>query len=92
MLLSLTQLVLFSLTLTNIFLQSLFTPLRFISEILLCVSSVPICPRALSVCISLPEVPDLAGGGGLDLPHSVGAAHGAGQLGHGLRHRLLPRR
>lgn len=46
----------------------------------------------ISVCISLPEVPDLTGGRGLDLPHFAGAGHGSGQLGHGLRHRLLPRR
>lgn len=51
-----------------------------------------VCHCVLSVCVSLPEVPDLAGGRGLDLPHSAGAAHGSGQLGHGLRHRLLPRR
>lgn len=47
---------------------------------------------AFSVRFSLPEVPDLEGRGGLDLPHPPGAAHGSGQLGHGLRHRLLPRR
>lgn len=46
----------------------------------------------VSVCIPLPKVPDLAGGGRLDLSHSAGTAHGFGQLGHGLRHRLLPRR
>lgn len=45
-----------------------------------------------SVCIPLPKVPDLTGGGRLDLPHSAGTAHGSGQLGHGLRHCLLPRR
>lgn len=32
----------------------------------------------ISVCIPLPEVPDLAGGGRLDLPHSAGTAHGSG--------------
>lgn len=56
---------------------------------------VSVCPSLsspLSVCVTLPEVPDLAGGGGLDLPHFAGASHGAGQLGHGLRHRVLPRR
>lgn len=60
-----------------------FVPPKLLKICILCV---------LSVCIPLPEVPDLTGGGRLDLPHSAGTAHGSGQLGHGLRHRLLPRR
>lgn len=40
----------------------------------------------------LSKVPDLAGWGGLDLPHPAGTRHGPGQLGGGLLHRHLPTR
>uniref|UniRef100_A0A8C6UVI1 Chloride channel 2c n=1 Tax=Neogobius melanostomus TaxID=47308 RepID=A0A8C6UVI1_9GOBI len=39
---------------------------------------------------AMSEVPDLAGRGGLDLPHPSGAGHGSGQLGDGLLHRHVP--
>ena len=46
-------------------------------------------PRPHSLHDPLSKVPDLAGRGGLDLPHPAGARHGPGQLGGGLLHRHL---
>lgn len=55
---------------------------------MLCLCSCHLC----SLHGSLSEVPDLAGRGGLDLPHPAGTPHGPGQLGGGLLHRHLSTR
>lgn len=51
-----------------------------------------LCCLPASLHGSLSEVPDLAGWGGLDLPHPAGTPHGPGQLGGGLLHRHLSTR
>lgn len=55
---------------------------------MLCLCSCPSC----SLHGSLSKVPDLAGRGGLDLPHPAGTPHGPGQLGGGLLYRHLSTR
>lgn len=67
------------------------------SSVSVCVLTPPdtfcLCPRRpRSLHAPLSKVPDLAGRGGLDLPHPAGTRHGPGQLGGGLLHRHLSTR